>query len=244
MSINEKIFTDKSIHSRFGRLKKALIQGIGIFIVFLYTGCLDIPPMPDESIKVKAIGLWLIKDNDSDSLYFKSNFNKPFSLRAFANPYKYTEDLDFYWYRDKKRLAKSVIYTLDTPFVESQVPNRLKAMDSENNELFFDFKVHLNNPPQMLFKTTPNDQDTLYGSTSSAFLFSWSSSDKDRNDSLNHYIKIDKTTYFTGQLTSIQQSGFKPGVHSFSIWVIDSFGDADTLVTKTFVVIDSLGVPK
>lgn len=244
MSINEKIFTDKSIHSLSGRLKKTLIQSIGVFIALFYTGCLEIPPKPEDSLKVKTIGLWLIKDNESDSLYFKSNFDKPFYLRAFADPYLYTEQLEFYWYRDGRLLKKSVTFVVDTPFIDIDVPNRLKAVDSKNNTLVYDFKVYLNHPPELNTKTAPSDQDTVYASLSSALTFSWSSNDKDHDDSLSHYIKIDETTYYTGVLTSIQQSGFSPGKHSFSIWVIDSFGDADTLESKTFIVRDTTGAAK
>lgn len=237
MCISEILFTDKSII-------KSLKKWTVLLLALLNAGCLDIPPKPEDSLKVKSIGLWLIKDNESDSLYFKSNFDKPFYLRAFANPYPYTEQLEFYWYRDNLLLRKNVVFNVDTPFIEIDVPNRLKAVDSKNNALVYDFKVYLNHPPELNKKTIPSDQDTIYASLSSAVLFSWSSNDKDNDGSLTHYIKIDETTYFTGVLTSIQQSDFSPGKHSFSIWVIDSFGDADTLKAKIFFVKDTTGASK
>lgn len=217
---------------------------IGLFFLIFLTGCLDIPSEPDESLKVQSIGIWLIKNNDKDSLYYKTNASEPFSLKAYVTPKLYTEDLQFYWYRDQVLLGDSLVFKIDTPFVRKDIPNQLIAMDSENNSLVFDFIVYLNHLPEINSNTIPSNQDTLYGSLATAILFSWSSQDLDSEDTLNHYIKIDSTTYFTGKLTSFQQSGFEPGAHSFSIWVVDSFGDADTLETKTFVMIDSTGALK
>lgn len=220
---------------------KLFLAATGLFLLFLNIGCLEIPKKPDFNSKVKEIGVLLIKDDYADSLRLKTNADEPFVLKAFVDPALYAPDLEFYWYRDTTLLGDSIAIAIDTPFTHYNVPNRLKAIDVEKNSLLLEFKVFLNHPPTMAFKTTPANLDTIYGNFFTAISFSWRSSDNDENDLLQHFIKIDNTVYATGELTSIQQSGFKPGVHTFSIWVADPFGDADTLGLKTFVLIDTVG---
>lgn len=220
---------------------KLILAATGLFLLFFSIGCLEIPKKPDFNAKVEQIGVLLIKDGYSDSLSLKTNADEPFTLRAFVEPAVYAPDLKFYWYRDTTLLGDSIVIAIDTPFTHYNLPNQVKAVDIEKNELPLKFEVLLNHPPTMALKTTPTDLDTLYGNFYTAISFSWRSNDKDKNDLLQHFIKINDTVYATGELTSIQQSGFKPGAHTFSIWVVDPLGDADTLSYKTFVLIDTVG---
>ncbi len=213
---------------------------LGTYSFLFLTACLDIPNTPNTDKKVTQIGVYWSGADKNESSSILVNSKDPFSLIAYSKPSQYHKHLKFYWYQDQKLIKEGDSIYIQSPQAVSKIPNRLVAKDPENHSLEFKFKVLLNDAPQMQKESIPQNQDTLFGDFYTAFLFSWKSYDPNSNDRLQHYIQIDDTVYETGTLTSIQQSGFAPGKHSYSIWVVDSYGASDTLKNKVFYVMEAL----
>ena len=121
------------------------------------------------------------------------------------------------------------------------IPNRLVVSDAESNSIEQKFTVIVNAPPQFSPLTEPADGDTLYGNAQTPFTFKWSATDNDASDKLQYYLEIDGIPYDVGEINQVMQSGLVAGEHTFKLTVVDSYGDMDTLSTRQFFVLDTLG---
>ena len=204
----------------------------------MLASCLTTPETPDTTSSIPTISILMIQDGHDDSTNLKIAPNSAFSLKAKVSSSSDTNQLNFIWMQDSKILSTKRIINIDS---NEAIPNRLKVTDKEDNFLMLTFEVILNTPPQMKEETTPSEGDTLYGSFFTTFLFSWASTDSDEGEICSHFLQIDSTIYSTSNLQQVQQAGLSEGIHRFRVWVVDSFGDADTLNWRSFTVIDTTG---
>jgi len=204
----------------------------------MLASCLTTPETPDTTSSIPTISILMIQDGHDDSTNLKIAPNSAFSLKAKVSSSSDTNQLNFIWMQDSKILSTKRIINIDS---NEAIPNRLKVTDKEDNFLMLTFEVILNTPPQMKEETTPSEGDTLYGSFFTTFLFSWASTDSDEGEICSHFLQIDSTIYSTSDLQQVQQAGLSEGIHRFRVWVVDSFGDADTLNWRSFTVIDTTG---
>lgn len=209
-----------------------------LIVSTMLASCLTTPETPDMSESVPTLSILMIQEGHNDSTNLKVATNSEFSLKAKVTPQSDQSQLEFVWMRDSKKLGTSKVIDLDSNDV---IPNSLKVTDKEGNSLSVSFEVILNTPPQMEEKTIPSEGDTLYGNFFTAFRFSWASTDPDEDEVCSHFLQIDSTIYSTTDLLEIQQAGLSPGSHEFRVWVVDSFGDADTLDWRSFTVVDTTG---
>ena len=204
----------------------------------LLAGCLEVQETPDVSESAPQISVLLFQAGHSDSTLLQATPLKKFTLRAQVSPDSLESSLHYRWTRGTAIIANTQEAVIkDT----SKIPNALTVTDDEGNSIQSSFKVLLNTPPQMDSAATPADGDTLYGNARTAFTFTWNANDADTGDTLSYTLTIDSTDYSAGSLTQVQQSGLIPGTHKFRVRVEDSFGDADTLVSHKFTVIDTSG---
>ncbi len=204
----------------------------------MLASCLTTPETPDTTSSIPTVSILMIQDGHNDSTNLKIAPNSAFSLKAKVSSSSDTNQLNFIWMQDSKILSTKRIINIDS---NEAIPNRLKVTDKEDNFLMLTFEVILNTPPQMKEETTPSEGDTLYGSFFTTFLFSWASTDSDEGEICSHFLQVDSTIYSTSDLQQVQQAGLSEGIHRFRVWVVDSFGDADTLNWRSFSVIDTTG---
>lgn len=204
----------------------------------MLASCLTTPETPDTTPSIPTISILMIQDGHDDSTNLKVAPNSAFSLKAKVSHSSDSNQLDFVWMRDSKILGTGRIIDIDS---NGTIPNTLKVTDKEDNFLMLAFEVIFNTPPQMEETTTPSEGDTLYGNFFTTFFFSWASTDSDEGETCSHFLQIDSTIYSTSDLQQVQQAGLSEGIHRFRVWVVDSFGDADTLNWRSFTVIDTTG---
>lgn len=222
-----------------------LLVVFAFFGIFL-AGCLDAPSDPAEPQTVESISIMVLQKDNSFSTVLKVNPYDSATIQASAVPEKFQDELSFEWFysSDKKDslLKNGRSYSFYPNRSEGALPNKLTVTDKEGNKKVYDFAIVINTPPVLSDSTIPADKDTLYGSSTSAFLFEWNSIDMDftNGDTLFHILEIDGKQYDVGTLLQVKQSGFKAGEHSFRIIVRDLYGDADTLPARKFYVVDTL----
>lgn len=217
-------------------------------------GCLDIPHSPKTSQGVERINVYVSQKGVQDSSVLKIHPGDTATLKVYVYPRQYKKDLTFEWlnkslFEDSPEimsLGEGTEFKIPPYTSPSLIPSVLRASDKQGNSMNISFNVIMNSPPTMNTNTKPAQGDTLYGNSSTAFLFAWGAMDPDLlyDDNLSFTLIIDKKTYHVGNLTSIQQSGFSEGEHSFKIIVTDMYNDSDTLKSRNFFVIDTLGDQK
>ena len=218
-----------------------------LFTLIPLAGCLDIPDAPSDSRQVERIGISVSQEN-SDSTLLKIRPGDTATLNTEIYPRQYRSDLSFQWIyvdslsRDSSILGRKDKYGISPEAIDS-IPNVLKVTDSEGNSQTIAFHVIVNTPPSFSEESTPADQDTLYGNSRSSFLFQWETSSNDEflDDVIYHTLILDGNAKDVGKLTQVYQSGFSEGKHTFCVIATDAFGDSDTLETRTFYVLDTLG---
>jgi hypothetical protein len=217
---------------------------LATFFGLSLVGCLDAPNDPGALKPVESIRI-LVKQKESPySAQLKVHPSDSATLYAEVSPEKYQDDLKFEWiYASEKKdslLTRGASYTFYPN--DDVLPNKLTAIDGEGNRQTQEFNIIVNTPPVLSDSTVPASGDTLYGTSTSAFLFSWNSIDIDLlgNDSLIHTLDIDGKEFEVGSLLQVKQSRLTEGEHKFRIIVRDIYGDADTLSYKKFYVIDTL----
>ncbi|MCF0215496.1 MAG: hypothetical protein HUK21_03370 [Fibrobacteraceae bacterium] len=231
------------------RATTPIVQFLFIFTVvfcgIVLSSCLEIPSDPNTSKKVKSIQLYIIQDEKKDSTTLKINPNAQAELSVQVKPSKYEGNLKYTWYHNEIELESNQSYTLKAHCKSDSIPNRLVVKDKENNQDTLDFNIIVNSKPYFYQPAKPASGDTLYGNVSTTFTFAWYTSDDDIADqeTLTHIIKIDDTQYNVSSLTTIAQSGFNPGEHSFTVYVKDSFNEWDSLPSQHFFVVDTLEAP-
>ncbi|MCF0223459.1 MAG: hypothetical protein HUK20_04255 [Fibrobacter sp.] len=211
------------------------LWGVAVFLA----ACLDIPNDPNTSNMVRSLDVHVVQLDKVDSTSLKLNPNFPAELNAVVHPSSRKSELSFLWYYDSLLIDTGATYTVDTSDVF--LPNALVAMDQRGNKLSKNFEITVNTPPILAKQTKPADGDTLYAKSTTPITFRWFSADPDVDDILEHTLIIDGISYSIGPLTSISQSGFKPGSHTFKVKVVDSHGDADSLASRTFYVTNGQG---
>jgi len=218
----------------------------GSFLALFLAGCLDAPDYPSEFRPVESIEVQIQQNGSSFSKELKIHPSDSAIVRAKVSPEKYEKDLTMEWIFSSDNgdslLDRGNTYSFYAQSGDTIIPNKLIITDKEGNRMEQDFSVIVNSLPVLSDSTIPSDKDTLYGSTESAFLFSWYSIDMDlaSGDSLFHILELDDTQYDVGTLLQVKQSGFKPGKHKFRVIVSDLSGDTDTLPYKYFYVVDTL----
>lgn len=205
----------------------------------LLAACLDVPHEPSASSKVYDVKVNVSHNGIVDYSCLKINANDTASIVATTVPSKYQDELHYDWYREGELINSGRVLPLPK-ILYYLIPDSLVVSDDEGNSISRKFEVIVNTPPKIDAKTRPADGDTLYGDNSTAFTFSWFTSDPDRNDGLTHILEIDGTSYQVGELEEVKQSGFEPGLHEFRIIAKDSRGDSDSLPVQTFYVVDTL----
>ena len=213
---------------------------LGLFLV----GCLDAPDYTDSLKPVESIRVLVQQNGETYSTLLKVHPSDPATLYAEVSPEKYQEDLVFEWYHSCNGKDSLLDRGSSYSFYPSNdsLPNKLIAFDGEGNCQTQEFTIVVNSIPILSDTTIPANGDTLYGTTASAFLFSWYSIDWDlnNNDTLFHTLDIDGKEFDVGTLLEVKQSGMSAGVHKFRVIVRDLYGDADTIAYKKFYVIDTL----
>jgi hypothetical protein len=215
--------------------------------LFALSGCLDIPDEPNTGHELESVEIVVLQAGKEDSTFLKIRPSDSSTVRASVYPRQYNKQLSFLWSRQTKDtsyvLGEEQDYTIYANAGLHQIPNALDISDEVGNSIHKEFNIVVNMEPAMEEKTVPADNDTLFGNTHTSILFKWKSYDNDDfdEDKLEHTLIIDGTTYPVGHLTEIRQSGFEEGPHTFQVIVFDTFGDSDTLGTRTFYVVDTLG---
>ena len=228
----------------FGRTRFCKAPAIALALsVVLLNGCLDIPDSPDSPPEIDHISVYVEQEGIKDSSILKIFPGDSAVLKVSVFPRQYKKDFSFEWKRAGKTLGTGESYVIPPKAPTRDIPTRLTAYDPLGGEKTVSFNVIANTPPQMDSITSPAAGDTLYGNTSTAFLFRWSASDKDLNygDALDFTLVVDSTRYELGHLNSIRQSGFAPGEHNVYVVVYDAYGDSDSIAPQKFYVIDTLG---
>ena len=220
-----------------------------VFFVFLtaLSGCLDIPDEPAEKIYLERLDIFVLQEGTADTTLMKIRPSDSSIVKAATYPMQLKNSLSCRWLRvngdSSVVMGEGYEYTIPASTKTSDIPNAVEVSDEVGNTFLKEFEIVVNLMPVLEPQTTPANGDTLYGNTKTAFKFKWHSYDSDSFDEnrLEHTLVIDGVPYSVGQLTEIMQSGFGEGRHTFQVIVSDTFGDADTLSTKTFYVVDTLG---
>lgn len=217
-------------------------------------GCLDIPDAPDSNRRIEYANVYVVQKGISDSTTLKIHPSDPATLKVDVYPRQYKKELSFEWFRtgifadssDLKSVGTGDEFVIDEETAPIFIPNTLQITDQQGNSMTVKFNVIVNTPPKMDSVTTPANKDTLYGTLSTSFPFTWGATDPDLRyeDSLSYVLIIDSVSYDIGSLTQIMQSGFNEGAHTFQVLVSDSHGDSDTLPVCHFYVVDTLGGKK
>jgi len=225
---------------------KTTLSFLAIFVTLLLAGCLDIPDEPNLERQVGRVEVYILQDGISDSTLLKINPSDTASLEVSVYPRQYKKELSFQWFyldsdsKDTSSIAKGNSYTIVPN--KKKIPNLLKATDNENNSLYVKFEVIVNTAPVLSDKTVPADGDTLYGNLHTSFKFEWETKDSETDHAdINHTFILDGQQINIGALTTIYQSEISSGKHTFSVIATDHYGDSDTLDTRTFYVLDTLG---
>lgn len=206
--------------------------------------CFKIPSENDENDKIEYVSVIVNQQGKVFSEPLKINANYSASLVAKVYPDVHKNNVKYFWYVNDYVIDSGNVYNISQDMMlsdftrDSFIPDKIVVIDNEKNELQISFKAIVNFPPVISKNAIPNNGDTLYGNQNTPFEFSWESSDK--NDVVENFLIIDSVTYSVGNLNSVKQSGFSPGVHTFNVIAKDSFGDIDSLKTRTFYIVSSL----
>lgn len=218
-----------------------LLSAVALLLTsVLFVACFDIPSKPSTKNTLKGVTVQIQQGDLTDTLLLKIHPSDSATLSVIVNPKKFADDLDYSWYHKNNNeslfiLGKGETFPIPAKTSESQIPNALVVTDEEGNSILTEFEVVVNTPPKLSHNTYPANGDTLYGGVTKSFLFKWQSSDSD-NENLIHSIVIDTVRYDLGELTSIYQSGFAEGEHTFQVFVSDEYGDKDSTSVISFYV--------
>lgn len=233
--------------------KKTHISSILSILATLAAGitvsaCFDIPSKPSERNSVKGVSIYTKQGGKVDSTLLKIHPQETAEIFVKANPDKYTEDLNYIWFKEKTEnvdiwLGAGETYFLPKNVSADSIPNKLVVKDAENNSFVSYFNIVINTPPKIDSVIAPQQSDTLYGNTNTSFQFEWTSHDKD-NEDLTYTILIDSIPYNVGEFKSVRQSGFSAGEHTFQVIVADNYGDTDSSDVISFHVTTNKGDKK
>ncbi|MBP5247305.1 MAG: hypothetical protein J6Z31_05535 [Fibrobacter sp.] len=211
------------------QLPRWTIFGICVWIV----ACLEAPGSPEISSDTPEISICLFQADSSCGNPLQASPTDSFTLYAKVTPSSYTSKLSFIWKTStEKTLQKGSQFSTDT----SRVPDSLIILDNYENRLAYALDFIFDTAPVMKKKTVPADGDTLFGDSTTAFLFEYFATDADKGDSLFYTLVLDSTEYFAGTLTSVYQSGFAIGNHQYRILVEDAYGLKDSTDWISFTV--------
>lgn len=211
---------------------------MGLAALALLAGCLDIPDSPDPPNTDFHISVYVTQKGQNDSTLLKIHPEKPATLIAQIHPKELEPELKFCWYRDSL-LGETSSYRISPDPEDSSIPNKLVVKDREGNSVSVKFKITVNSVPEFYPDFSPAQGDTLYGTRSTPFTFSWNAEDRE-DVNLSYTLELDTTAYPVGSLKKIQQSGLEPGIHIFRVIAKDSEGDMDSLPFVKFYVVDTL----
>ncbi|MBQ3714562.1 MAG: hypothetical protein II892_03125 [Fibrobacter sp.] len=228
-------------------LNKTYISRILSSLAMLSAGivlsaCFEIPSKPNEKESVKSISVYVKQDGVIDSTLLKIHPQDPAEISVTVHPNEYSDELEFNWYREEDgrkatRLGDGTKFHINKNASASSLPNKLVATDAEGNSLVSRFDIIINSPPKIDSIIKPQPSDTLYGNENTSFLFEWISHDRD-NEEFSHTILLDGKAYAVGDFSSIRQSGFEKGEHTFQVIVIDNYGDSDSSEVIDFLVMN------
>ena len=209
-----------------------------LIFLFLFCGilfaCLEVPDSPVLSMESPPLSACLIQNSSPCKTTLQASPNDSFSVIAKISPAYLEDSLHFSWKANGKILASNAQFKTDT----SRVPDTLVAQDSYGNSLSFPLSFVFDTAPQISTKTIPANGDTLRGNATTAFLFAYSATDPDQNDSLFFTLELDSARFSVGTLTRIYQSGFSAGSHTFRVFVQDGYGLRDSSETIRFFVVE------
>lgn len=233
--------------------KKNYITNFSVIMTFvmimasiLLIGCLDVPSDPKFSPQIERISVYTENQNNIDSTTLKIHPDDTTEITVNVYPRQYKDELTYEWYNQSKYLGKGKSYSIPPQSDPDSIPNVLYATDNQGNKFHVQFTLVVNTPPSINKKTIPANGDTLYGDANTAFLFKWQVQHKSssNDDIVTNTLVIDTTIYDLGTLTSIYQSGFEEGMHSFFVVAKDTYGDVDTLNGRIFYVRNPYGAKK
>jgi hypothetical protein len=210
----------------------------GLAVLALLAACLDIPSTPKPENTVSHVSVYVVQEGKADSSFLKIHPGSSATLRAEIDPMYLESKLQFGWYRDTL-MGEESSYTIPPRTSWRSIPNKLVVTDREGNSVSVNFSVTVNSPPKFSQEFHPAQGDTLFGTKSTAFTFSWKAEDNE-DAILDYALELDTTRYSVGALEKIQQSGLEPGTHLFRVIVRDSQGDLDSLPLVKFYVVDTL----
>lgn len=218
-----------------------LLSAIALLLAcILFSACFDIPSEPSTKNAIDRVSIQIEQNGKTDSTLLKIHPQDSAVVSAMVHPDKFKKNLSFAWYhttnnKDQVLIGEAPSITIPSKSSENHIPDYLVVTDKEGNSTTVKFEIIVNTPPEFNGETTPANGDTLYGNTTTSFQFKWHSLDKD-NERLTHAIIIDSSRYEVGDLTSIYQSGFTEGKHTFQIVVFDAYGDSDSTSIISFYV--------
>lgn len=215
---------------------------VGLAVLALLAGCLDIPNTPKPESTVSRISVYVVQEGKVDSSLLKIHPGAPATLKAEIVPKDLESELQFGWYRDSL-MGEGTSYTIPSREPSRSIPNKLVVTDREGNSASVSFSVTVNSAPKFNQDFYPAQGDTLFGTKRTAFTFSWKAEDSE-DAVLNYTLELDTTSYPVGALEKVQQSGLEPGTHLFRVMVRDSEGDLDSLPFIKFYVVDTLEATK
>lgn len=216
----------------FKNQRQSVWKILSAFLPFFLFACLETPDSPEIFNRTPTVSICAVQRDSTCVQPLQVSPSDSFLLDAHVSEFK--DDLKFQWVQaPKKILSEAPRFATES----SCVPDSLLIFDTMGNRLSFPVSFLFDSAPILDSQTVPAEGDTLRGSATEAFFFSYSASDVDE-DSLFYTVVFDSLEFFAGTLTEIFQSGFTPGWHSFRIFVKDSYGLADSSDVIRFFVED------
>lgn len=204
----------------------------------ILTACLHIPSEPSASGKATSLTVYVSQNKTKDSTLLKISTQDTATFVAQVRPTKYKDKLTYSWYHDNEFLGSGATYT-DLFLQNEDVPNRVVVVDKEGNFMENTFDFILNTPPRLGATTFPADSAHFYITKYQSIEFKWFVFDANDKE-LTSYLTIDSEEYNVQSLTSVYQSGFNPGWHSYKITVMDRHGDKATSPKRYFKIEDPM----
>lgn len=207
-----------------------------LFGSLLLEACLEAPDAPQIFAETPRISVCMFQNDTLCKIELQASPSDSFTLRANVFPESLFADLRFTWKRSPDEVLKEGSeFATDT----SRVPDSLIASDRYGNRISEPLDFIFDSPPKFLDETVPEENDTLYGDASTAFLFAYGATDADPEDTLAYTVLLDSASFDAGTLTRFFQSGFAPGIHTFRVFVEDRYGLRDSTEIIRFFVVEN-----